>query len=330
MPLRVNSIVGACVEQGWRPRAEDPASKALAASLMAPLIVAWLDRDREGDPDPAEEGQARDLAIRMLVETADVDEDGYRLAVRLEKAYGISPDAELVDILSKWNETLDSATSQLEKHKVAELGIEPPFGFAAKAVRIDEEGNRIEGIAFRLADANDGRVAFVADEEPINEGPDLAVFAAELENIEVTGPAPERAVSLHPHVMAAVASYEPAITMMSLEKYAETDRAVFDVELEKLVEEQVDAGGELLAIHLEMTERFCRAFEDAVDASRVDEAWVAGMMAAAAMRRTTLRIGVPPEDADKVREMMTKVCEYLEGPGRRDVKPVAATQKRLH
>lgn len=330
MPLRVASVSAKGAQQGWRPRLEDPASRALAASLMAPQIAAWLEKKDEFSPTPDVSEEGLELAARMLLETASEDEDGYRLARKLETAFGIKPDAELVDILSKWNETLDRATSDLEKRKVAELKIEPPFGFAAKAIYTDQDGHRVDGIAFRVANDTDARVAFVSDENPMDEGPDLSVIAVELENIEVTGPAPERAFSLHPFVMSAVSSYENAVLMESMEKYAETDMAVFDVELEQLAAEQVEAGGEAFAIHVEMSERLCRAFEDAVDTGRFDEAWVAGMMAAASMRRTTMMVGVPPEDAERLRELMIKICEYLEGPGRPEARPIASAPKLLH
>ncbi|MGY3581370.1 hypothetical protein ACVIGB_000561 [Bradyrhizobium sp. USDA 4341] len=325
MALHAGKITGTGVAQGWRPRHDDPACKTLAASLIAPTIADWLG-DRDGRGEASDTAKSRELATRMLVETADTDEDGFRLACKLQKNFGIEPDAELVAILSKWNEALDLATADLERRKVAELGIEPPFGFAAKAVYTDPEGNRIDGIVFRVADEGDARVAFVADEEPMDEGPDLSVIAVELENVEVTGPAPDRAVSLHPYVMAAVSSHTNAILMDSMEQYADSHIRVFDAALEKIASDQVDAGGEAFAVHMDMAERFSRAFEAAIDSNRFDNAWVAGMLAASTIRRTTMLVGIPPEDVASIHGMIAEVADCLEAP---ELKPARTRNSTL-
>jgi hypothetical protein len=297
---------------------------------MAAEMADWLTKNSERHSPQATPGTLEELASNMLLEAAGTDEDGFRLACKLQKVFGIEPDAELVAILSKWNDTLDLATADLERRKVAELGIEPPFGYAAKAIYTDQEGHRIDGIAFRVADESDARVAFVADEEPMDDGPDLAVIAVELESVEVTGPAPECAVSLHPYVMAAVSSHTSSVLMASMEQYADAQGVVFDTALEVIASEQVDAGGDAFAVHMDMAERFSKAFENAIDGGRFEEAWVAGMLAAATIRRTTMLVGVPPADVGSIPGMIGEVAECLELPEARDGRARTTTSNLVH
>jgi hypothetical protein len=330
MPLQMEAVSGTGVAQGWRPRHQDRACRALAASLMAAELADWLARDSDRHSRQAEPGTLEDLASNMLVEAAGTDEDGFRLACKLQNAFGIEPDAELVAILSKWNDTLDLATADLERRRVAELGIEPPFGYAAKAIYTDPEGRRIDGIVFRVADESDARVAFVADEELMDDGPDLAVVAVELESVEVTGPAPERAVSLHPYVMAAVSSHTSSVLMASMEQYADAQGVAFDTALERIASEQVDVGGDAFAVHMDMAERFSRAFENAIDNGRFEEAWVAGMLAAATIRRTTMLVGIPPEDGGSIPGMISEVAECLEVQDPNQARSRTTTSNLLH
>jgi len=80
-----------------RPTRRSPEVLRAAAEAMAPEVAQWCE-----EPVSEEIISGLEKALRY-------DQDGYELAQALERAWGISPDAELVEILdSAWSHLWDA------------------------------------------------------------------------------------------------------------------------------------------------------------------------------------------------------------------------------
>ncbi len=110
-----------------RPKRSDPEVHAAAVDGMWPPVREWIEgRDRGGPIDDDEAEQSKEC-LRSALEW---EECGYKIAVVLERD-GWDPDAELVEILSRWAAVLSDAHHDAVAEWVKANGIKCQFQVGA-------------------------------------------------------------------------------------------------------------------------------------------------------------------------------------------------------
>jgi hypothetical protein len=106
-----------------RPQRRDKNIIAIAASLLAPAIIEWV--ESEDGPQPEEEKKAIESQLATAMDRA-IYLDGYELAQQLERL-GWDPDAALVAELDSANSQVSSAVNKATEDWVKAYNVQPKF-----------------------------------------------------------------------------------------------------------------------------------------------------------------------------------------------------------
>jgi hypothetical protein len=291
-----------CAPIGWRPLRHDDATRKLAAEVVAHDLAGWLEFATGTSWEI-------DRIGALLLDCAPKGEeaDGYALARTFEK-FGLRPDSGLVDILDGWADALDAATRRREMEEAGRRGIEAPFGTSAAARLFREDGSEQIGTAFRIPEDRLGRCAFVPGEVALDPTGDVCVLSVGLEDVEILGPAPRSADSLHVVALAAVDAHDGQYLLEQLSRQADLDIGMFNEDVVASTTVRQADGTSALTAHLELAGGLLEKAVSAMEGDDQKRVWVAALMCAAAARRIAMLAGSVP-DPDETSDMVAELSD---------------------
>lgn len=167
---------------GKRPGRHDEAVIALCIEEVAELLLAWLqETDPSDDPDRIQE--CREHARKLLIGLC-TDDDGYKLAKRLDDYLGYKPDSQLVDALEQIWSIRYKAYEKVVAEWVAREGIVIPEAYMGKTVKFRSGPNPGQGEITKFYPESARVLIFCPEKGHVREGVGSHGVVIDWENVE--------------------------------------------------------------------------------------------------------------------------------------------------